>query len=517
MCCPRLPVGGGLPWAAWVYYVVMSSRIPLRLLLAAALSLALALLLLVLLYATDVAFRVWDHLRTAPWWFGALYVAALLALLAGGAWLVVRLVFPLRRRRRRLQMEVPDEDSLHERMARAESAGVDVAAARQELARLARRRESGEIHVVLFGRVSSGKSSVVRALLPGTGPAVSPRAGTTRAVRHYQWQSEAGDRLLLADLPGLHEPDGRLDTTAREEALRAHVVVYLADGDLTRDQYDELRELLTFGKPLVLALNKMDLYGPDELAAIRARLVERVQGAAQVQVVAVSAATSREVVRVLPDGREETVERPCEPRLEQLVDAVQRAIDSSPAALERLRDAAVFSLVARKIDEATVTDRRARAEKLVADHTRKAVLGAMATVSPGTDVVIQGYLGVKLVQGLAAIYEVPVRDIDVEQFVGQATRRAGGLVPLALAVVGNALKAFPGLGTLGGGLVQAVAYGLIFDSLGRAVVQTLETRGRLVPQPALESLEELIGENLETRVGRLARLALEHKSAAGTH
>ena len=70
----------------------MSPRLPVRLFLAAALSLTLALLLLVLLHATDVAFRVWEHLRDAPWWFGAGYAAALLILLGLGARLVLRLL-----------------------------------------------------------------------------------------------------------------------------------------------------------------------------------------------------------------------------------------------------------------------------------------------------------------------------------------------------------------------------------------------------------------------------------------
>ena len=36
---------------------------------------------------------------------------------------------------------------------------------------------------------------------------------------------------------------------------------------------------------------------------------------------------------------------------------------------------------------------------------------------------------------------------------------------IVLAVAGNALKAFPGLGTLGGGVLHAFAYALIFDSM----------------------------------------------------
>jgi hypothetical protein len=32
-----------------------------------------------------------------------------------------------------------------------------------------------------------------------------------------------------------------LDRMARDEALRAHVIIYVCEGDLTRDQYQALR------------------------------------------------------------------------------------------------------------------------------------------------------------------------------------------------------------------------------------------------------------------------------------
>jgi len=74
-------------------------------------------------------------------------------------------------------------------------------------------------------------------------------------------------------------------------------------------------------------------------------------------------------------------------------------------------------------------------------------------------------------------------------------------------VAGNALKAFPGVGTLTGGLVHAVAYGLLFDSLGRAVTETLAARGALPEQVALRTFEEKLSEDVETRARRLAKLA----------
>ena len=86
------------------------------------------------------------------------------------------------------------------------------------------------------------------------------RGGTTREVTYYNWSSSAGDRLILADLPGLNEADGSLDRQARDEALRAHVIIYVCEGDLTRDQYEALRTLVDLGSPVIVALNKIDRY-----------------------------------------------------------------------------------------------------------------------------------------------------------------------------------------------------------------------------------------------------------------
>ena len=84
-------------------------------------------------------------------------------------------------------------------------------------------------------------------------------------------------------------------------------------------------------------------------------------------------------------------------------------------------------------------------------------------------------------------------------------------MPLSLAVAGNGLKAFPGIGTVAGGLVHAVAYGLIFDALGRSLVQTLAKHGKLLPEEAAREFEEGISEHIEAGVRRVARMALEEE------
>ena len=89
-----------------------------------------------------------------------------------------------------------------------------------------------------------------------------------------------------------------------------------------------------------------------------------------------------------------------------------------------------------------------------------------SAVAPGSDILIQGALGTGLVRELARIHGVPVRELDVEALVSRLGLTVRNTTAIVLAIAGNALKAFPGLGTLGGGMLHAIAYGLVFDSVG---------------------------------------------------
>jgi hypothetical protein len=138
----------------------------------------------------------------------------------------------------------------------------------------------------------------------------------------------------------------------------------------------------------------------------------------------------------------------------------------------------------------------------------------MAAVAPGSDLVIQGVLATKLVQELCALYGVSARDLEIDSFLRLAGGKIRNMTAITLAIAGNALKAFPGMGTLTGGMLHAVAYGMIFDSLGRAVAETLASRGELRPYPAAEACEDLMRDNLQTGAVRFAQLALSKQDSA---
>ena len=217
----------------------------------------------------------------------------------------------------------------------------------------------------------------------------------------------------------------------------------------------------------------------------------------------------RTVIKIGPDGSEREEEQQLPAQIDELRAAVQSALDSNMALLEHLRDTAVFELTARKLEQSKSEHRVKASAELVKTYTRRAVAGGMAAISPGTDILIQGYLGTRMVKSLCELYEVPVRDIELQKLLTLTQKQVRTALPLLLAVAGNAAKAFPGIGTLAGGLMHAVAYGLIFDALGRAVTTTLETRGELRPAPASLMFRDNLVNNVESQTRKLLRLALD--------
>jgi uncharacterized protein (DUF697 family) len=218
-----------------------------------------------------------------------------------------------------------------------------------------------------------------------------------------------------------------------------------------------------------------------------------------------------DVIETRADGGEIKVRRQRPADIGVLVVAITRLLAEEAASLDVRRDRAVFRLAAGKLAEAERQYRQLRAEQIIRSATRKAVVGALAAVSPGTDVIIQGYIGTSMTRELCKLFGAAPRDLDIEEFLTLSQSRAGKALPLSLAVAGNGLKAFPGLGTVAGGLVHAVAYGLIFDALGRSLVLTLKKNGELDPAVAAQEFEDGISEHIEAGVRQVARMALDQQ------
>ena len=479
----------------------MSRR--LRLLFSA---LAMAALLWLLFSAAERALALAQRFLALPawlqWTLGGVLVLSAAAGLSVLWWL-------LRPRRKRRPPPVPDRGSLEQRIDQLRERGADTGALAQELGELDRRRASARIYVALFGEISTGKSSLIRALSPHSRIASDARGGTTREVAHYDGALPDGRTLVLADVPGSREAGGEAhETLAREEALRAHAVIYLCASDLNRRQADELRWLADFGKPLLLVLNKADQWTAAERDQLLARLGRQSRGIASA-VLAISAGGSERYQRQLGDGSTESVERQRKPLIEPLLRALTRLTAPGAEGLENVRENAVLAGLHQRTGTLEAQTRAEEAERIVRKYARRAIVGALAAVAPGSDLVIQGVLATALTRALAELYAVKVSEVQIEDFVQQArlTLRTGSSI--VLAVAGNALKAFPGLGTLGGGVLHAFAYALIFDSMGRALAASLAERHSLDQDDAGARLKELLADAGGTRLRQLAALTME--------
>ena len=484
-----------------------------------AISLFIALVFVItiaaMLFLTESALNVWDRLVEGPKVLLYGYVSMMVALIIAAIWLIWRLVV----RRKRPTASKPatrtlSKGDIETRLREAEASGVDVGEAQAELQELAARQQAGAIHLCFFGEISTGKSSLIKTLVPAADVVVDVLGGSTTDIQHYRWRNDAGHEILLTDVPGTGGHGEGLSETALEEAQRAHVVLFVCDGDLTRPESLAVERLLACGKPLVLVMNKSDRFDVEEQAALMQRLLEHLDRAGGLadkdRVVAVSAGGAVDVVERSSDGVESAARRERPADIGVLVVAINRLLEDA-LSIDEKRDRAVFRLAADKLAEAEAQYRLQRSEQVIRSATRKAVVGALAAVSPGTDVLIQGYIGTAMTQELCKLYGAAPRDLDIEEFLNLSQSRVGRALPLSLAVAGNGLKAFPGLGTVAGGLVHAVAYGLIFDALGRSLVLTLSRHGELVPAVAAREFEDGISENIEAGVRRVAKMALDQE------
>ncbi len=467
-----------------------------------------------LLFISESALNVWDRLRAGPPALLYAYVGVMLLLGVTALWLIWRLV--VRRKiapEKKVTAAPLTKVDIEERMREAEAAGVDVSEAQAELKELASR--GNDIHLCFFGEISSGKSSLIRTLVPEADVVVDVVGGSTDDIRHYRWRDDGGNEILLTDVPGIGGTEEGLTDVATEEAQRANVVLFVCDSDLTRPELESVRALLVFDKPLILVLNKADRYSAEEQAALMQKLLERVDGIGgkveRDHVVAVTAGGEVDVIERGADGGEETVRRQRPADIGVLVVALNRLLENEGGSLDARRERAVFQLAATRLAEAEGAYRLQRSEQIIRNSTRKAIIGALAAISPGTDILIQGYIGTTMTQELCKLYGAAPRDLDIEEFLNLSQSRVGRALPLSLAVAGNGLKAFPGIGTVAGGFVHAVAYGLIFDALGRSLVLTLSKHGELLPEVAAKEFEEGISEYLEAGVRRIAKMALEER------
>lgn len=132
--------------------------------------------------------------------------------------------------------------------------------------------------VTLIGRPSSGKSTLLNALMGKKLAIASPTAQTTRH-RFRAVHTTDTHQMIIVDTPGVHKPHDtlgeELNTTALKSLDGIDVVAFLLDSSAPFGKGDEwiIEQLKLFNMPKVLVLSKIDLVTPEQLEEQRFKAV----------------------------------------------------------------------------------------------------------------------------------------------------------------------------------------------------------------------------------------------------
>jgi uncharacterized protein len=99
-----------------------------------------------------------------------------------------------------------------------------------------------EIHVVVFGTGSAGKTSIVNAMIGRMVGQVGAPMGTTEVGETYSFRLKGLDReIWITDTPGILEAGvagTEREQLARQLATEADLLLFVLDNDLRKSEYD---------------------------------------------------------------------------------------------------------------------------------------------------------------------------------------------------------------------------------------------------------------------------------------
>ena len=310
----------------------------------------------------------------------------------------------------------------------------------KERDRVAEELKRGDLVVVVFGTGSSGKTSLIRALLNEMVGDVGAPMGVTKTSRAYRLRLKGLERgLQLVDTPGILEAGDEglsREETARRRAVRADLLIVVVDGDLRASEYTVVTSLAGLGKRLLLVLNKRDLRGVDEEKRLLQVLRSRCQGQLNpADVVACSAS---------PQSIPQPGRRPLQP-LPDVSDLLQRLAVVLHAEGEELISDNIL-LQCRSLDNRgrdLLNEQRSREAKRCID--RYSWMGAgivAANPLPGVDLLSTAAVNAQMILEMAKIYGVEMsrdRAKDLALSLGQTLGKLG-IVKGAMSLLGTSLS-----------------------------------------------------------------------------
>ena len=359
---------------------------------------------------------IWQLSYWLPGW---LVGPALLMVLAVLAMLIYPLLGPMLRSLRRGEQTTPSPEAPS---SRQEAAKRNLESIEQQLSQLGdtvaktsleqRRQEveasleRGDLVVVVFGSGSSGKTSLIRALLNDQVGQVGAAMGSTQSVQRYRLRLGGLQRAIqLRDTPGILEAgDAGLqrEREARNDAVAADLLLFVVDADLRASEFKVLKALGDLGKRTILVLNKCDLRGETEESRLLQLLRRRCEGLVAPQDVLSASGSPQSIPR--PGGQ------PLQPKpeIEALLRRVAQVLREEGE--ELLADNILLQSrqLADSSQDLLDRQRRAQAVKIVDRYSWIGAGAVAVTPLPGIDLLATAAVNAQMVVEIAQVYGVSI-------------------------------------------------------------------------------------------------------------
>jgi small GTP-binding protein len=331
-----------------------------------------------------------------------------------------------------------------------------------ELEQMAAKLESGRVEIVVFGEISTGKSALINALVGDEIAQVNVQGGWTKDVWHVPWNGIGycvpgldNSQVVLVDTPGLNEVDGaERAEMARSAAARADLVLFVTDSDLNETEYSALVELAASHKPILLVLNKADLYSRHELE----QLVElfrgrRLAGLVEPNNILVTQANPREMEFVIEgaDGSVRHEWRKPAPKVEELRARILEVLNAEGKSLIALNAAMFAADKSDRMGALRVRYRENEASKVIWSYAVTKALAVALNPIPAVDVLGGTAVDATMVVTLGRIYGMSITTSNARDLV-TSILKAAGWVMASEVVVSYASSVFKAL-TVGHGTV----------------------------------------------------------------
>lgn len=333
----------------------------------------------------------------------------------------------------------------------------------QRVERMLDRLENEELHVAVFGRVSAGKSALGNALLGRDAFEVGVLHGTTTEADAARLDEATSAGLVLIDTPGINELGGEArEKLAFEVAEVSDLIVFVADGDLTREERDALRTLASTRRPLLVALNKADRYNEGEREGLLDRLRQHSAGLVRREdVIAVAARPPpRDVIEVDAAGNEHRLSEPRPTDVAALKARLLAIAEREGKALSAINAGLFAGRLTDQVSQRIAATRRDVASGVIRQYCiAKAVAVALNPV-PVADLLLAGGLDAAMVVQLGRVYGLPLTRSESGRLVAVISTQLAALMGAVWGVqlVASALKGLSGGLSI---LVTAAAQGAL--------------------------------------------------------